>query len=160
MTDRPESRTGLVESRMLGDGHVRFGGRPGETGQRKRRHRASGRPYVLVVSGTRAQTETLREEVAAVLAQMGLRLSEQKTRIAHIDEGFDFLGWRIQRQQKRGAVKRVVYTYPSKAALMAVKATVRALTRGMTNHPLKVLLHQLNPVLRGWTSYYGGGQGV
>jgi hypothetical protein len=46
---------------------------------------------VLVVSGTRAQTEALREEVAAVLAQVGLRLSEQKTRIAHIDEGFDFL---------------------------------------------------------------------
>jgi RNA-directed DNA polymerase len=51
----------------------------------------------------------------------------------------------------------VVYTYPSKAALMAVKATVRALTRGMTNHPLKVLLHQLNPVLRGWTSYFRHG---
>jgi RNA-directed DNA polymerase len=67
--------------------------------------------FVLVVSGTRAQTGTLREEVAAVLAQVGLRLSEQKTRIAHIDEGFDFLGGRIQRQQKRGAVKRVVHTY-------------------------------------------------
>jgi hypothetical protein len=112
---------------------------------------------VLVVSGTKAQAETLREEVAAVLAQVGLRLSEHKTRIAHIDEGFDFLGWRIQRQQQRGAVKRVVYTYPSKAALAAVKATVRALTRGMTNHPLKVLLHQLNPVLRGWTSYFRHG---
>jgi RNA-directed DNA polymerase len=132
--------------------------------QRRRRHGLANwrliryaDDFVLVVSGTRAQTETLREEVAAVLAQMGLRLSEQKTRIAHIDEGFDFLGWRIQRQQKRGAVKRVVYTYPSKAALMAVKATVRALTRGMTNHPLKVLLHQLNPVLRGWTSYFRHG---
>jgi RNA-directed DNA polymerase len=113
--------------------------------------------FVLVVSGTKAQAETLREEVAAVLAQVGLRLSEHKTRIAHIDEGFDFLGWRIQRQQQRGAVKRVVYTYPSKAALAAVKATVRALTRGMTNHPLKVLLHQLNPVLRGWTSYFRHG---
>jgi RNA-directed DNA polymerase len=132
--------------------------------QRRRRHGLANwrliryaDDFVLVVSGTRAQTETLREEVAAVLAQMGLRLSEQKTRIAHIDEGFDFLGWRIQRQQKRGAVKRVVYTYPSKAALAAVKATVRALTRGMTNHPLKVLLHQLNPVLRGWTSYFRHG---
>jgi len=132
--------------------------------QRRRRHGLANwrliryaDDFVLVVSGTRAQAETLREEVAAVLAQVGLRLSEQKTRIAHIDEGFDFLGWRIQRQQKRGAVKRVVYTYPSKAALMAVKVTVRALTRGMTNHPLKVLLHQLNPVLRGWTSYFRHG---
>jgi RNA-directed DNA polymerase len=132
--------------------------------QRRRRHglgnwRLVGYAddFVLLVSGTKAHVETLREEVAAVLAQVGLRLSEQKTRVAHIDEGFDFLGWRIQRQQKRGAVKRVVYTYPTKAALAAVKAMVRTLTRGMTNHPLNVLLHQLNSVLRGWTSYFRHG---
>jgi hypothetical protein len=47
--------------------------------------------FVLVVSGTKAQAETLREEVTAVLATMGLRLSDAKTRIVHIDEGFDFL---------------------------------------------------------------------
>jgi RNA-directed DNA polymerase len=113
--------------------------------------------FVVLVAGTQAHVEAVREEVAAVLTQMGLRLSEHKTRIAHIDEGFDFLGWRIQRQPKRGAVKRVVYTYPTKAALAAVKATVRALTRGMQNQPLGVLLHQLNPVLRGWTSYFRHG---
>jgi RNA-directed DNA polymerase len=132
--------------------------------QRRRRHGLGNwrlvryaDDFVLLVSGTKAHVETLREEVAAVLAQVGLRLSEQKTRVAHIDEGFDFLGWRIQRQQKRGAVKRVVYTYPTKAALAAVKAMVRTLTRGMTNHPLNVLLHQLNSVLRGWTSYFRHG---
>jgi RNA-directed DNA polymerase len=132
--------------------------------QRRRRHGLGNwrlvryaDDFVLLVSGTKAHVETLREEVAAVLAQVGLRLSEQKTRVAHIDEGFDFLGWCIQRQQKRGAVKRVVYTYPTKAALAAVKAMVRTLTRGMTNHPLNVLLHQLNSVLRGWTSYFRHG---
>ena len=57
--------------------------------------------FVVMVAGTRAHAEALRDEVAAVLAPMGLRLSEEKTRVAHIDEGFDFLGWRIQRQ-KRG----------------------------------------------------------
>jgi RNA-directed DNA polymerase len=132
--------------------------------QRRRRHGLGNwrlvryaDDFVLLVSGTRTHAEALREKVAAVLAQVGLRLSEHKTRICHIDEGFDFLGWRIQRQPKRGAVKRVVYTYPTKMALAAVKATVRALTRGMTNHPLKVLLYQLNPVLRGWTSYFRHG---
>ena len=38
---------------------------------------------------------------------MGLRLSEAKTRVCHIDEGFDFLGFRIQRKRKRGTNKRV-----------------------------------------------------
>ena len=42
----------------------------------------------------------VRDEVATVLAPMGLRLSEEKTRVCHIDEGFDFLGWRIQRRDQ------------------------------------------------------------
>ena len=47
-----------------------------------------------------------------------LRLSEEKTRVCHIDEGFDFLGWRIQRRNRRGRNgKRAVYTDPSKKAL-------------------------------------------
>lgn len=58
--------------------------------------------FVVLVAGSRAHTEDVREKVAAALQPMGLRLSEQKTKIAHIDEGFDFLGFRIQRHQKRG----------------------------------------------------------
>jgi RNA-directed DNA polymerase len=72
--------------------------------------------FVVLVAGTRADAEGLHHDVAQVLAPMGLRLSEEKTRVVHIDEGFDFLGWRIQRQQKRGSAKRYVYTYPSKKA--------------------------------------------
>ena len=113
--------------------------------------------FVVMVAGTRAHAETLTDEVAAVLATMGLRLSEAKTSIRHIDEGVDFLGWRIQRHQQRGSQRRYVYTYPSKKALAAVKATVRALTTTMRNQPLKVLLHRLNWVLRGWTTYFRHG---
>ena len=42
--------------------------------------------------------------------------------ITHIDEGLDFLGWRIQRHRKRGTNQRYVYTYPSRKALRAVMA--------------------------------------
>ena len=48
---------------------------------------------------------------------MGLRLSPDKTLITHIDEGLDFLGWRIQRHRKRGTTRHYVYTYPAKKAL-------------------------------------------
>jgi RNA-directed DNA polymerase len=113
--------------------------------------------FVVVVAGTQAHAQALLKEVAAVLQTVGLRLSEEKTRIVDIDEGFDFLGFRIQRHRKRGAAKRYVYTYPSKSALAAVKAKIRALTQGATNHPLDVLLHRLNPVLRGWTNYFRHG---
>jgi RNA-directed DNA polymerase len=113
--------------------------------------------FVVLVAGTRVHAEGLQEEVAAVLRPMGLRLSADKTRIVHIDEGFDFLGFRIQRHQRRGAVKRFVYTYPSKKALASIKAKVRSMTRGSTDQSLSVLLHRLNPVLRGWTNYFRHG---
>lgn len=113
--------------------------------------------FVVLVSGTRAHAEALRDEAAAVLRPMGLRLSEQKTRISHIDEGFDFLGFRIKRHRKRGSGKRIVHTYPSKAALAAIKATVRSLTKQAWNQPLAVLLRRLNPALRGWTNYFRHG---
>jgi RNA-directed DNA polymerase len=113
--------------------------------------------FVVMVAGTRAHAEALKGEVAAVLAMMGLRLSEAKTSIRRIDEGVDFLGWRIQRHQQRGSTRRYVYTYPSKKALAAVKATVRALTKAMRNQPLRALLHRLNWVLRGWTTYFHHG---
>jgi RNA-directed DNA polymerase len=113
--------------------------------------------WILLVRGDRAHAEALREEAAAVLAPMGLRLSTEKTKITHIDEGLDFLGWRIQRQRKRGTAKSFVYTYPSKKAVRAVTGKVRTLSRLNKNLPLEVLLHTLNPVLRGWCTYFQPG---
>jgi RNA-directed DNA polymerase len=112
---------------------------------------------VVLVHGTRAHVEALREETAAVLRPMGLRLSEAKTRIAHIDEGFDFLGFRIRRAPKRGSGKLTVYTYPSKRALAAVKAKVRAATKEATNQPLATLCFRLAPIVRGWVNYFRHG---
>ena len=113
--------------------------------------------FVVLVAGTRAHAEALRDEVAAVLAPMGLRLSDEKTRVVHIDEGFDFLGFCIMRQRKRGTGQYFVYTYPTKAVLAAVKVKVRTLTQGATDQSLGVLLHRPNPVLRGWTAYFRHG---
>jgi RNA-directed DNA polymerase len=85
---------------------------------------------------------------------MGLRLSPEKTLITHIDEGLDFLGWRIQRHRKRGTSKHYVYVYPAKKALHAIMAKVKAACWQNTNLPLEVLLHQLNSMLRGWTAHF------
>lgn len=140
-----------------------MGAHSGARQQRRRRALATYRlvryadDFVVLVVGTRAHAEALRAEVAAVLAPMGLRLSEAKTRIAHIDEGFDFLDFRIVRQPKRGTGQRFVYTYPTKTALATVKAKVRTLTRGATGLSLSILLHRLNSVLRGWTAYFRHG---
>ena len=57
--------------------------------------------FVVMVNGSRRHAEALRAEVAAVLAPLGLRLAEEKTRVVHIEEGFDFLSFTIRRMRKR-----------------------------------------------------------
>ncbi|MDQ2884358.1 MAG: group II intron reverse transcriptase/maturase [Actinomycetota bacterium] len=132
------------------------------------KHRRAGGPvmrivryaddFVVMVAGQRGDAEALSDEVSAVLAPMGLRLSVAKTRVCHIDEGFDFLGWRIQRRPWRSRTgKRAIYTYPSKAALAAILDKVRSLTRRAEHRTLADLLRRLNPVLRGWCNYFRHG---
>jgi len=114
--------------------------------------------FVVLVAGTRVDAEALRDEVGLVLAPMGLHLSKAKTRVCHIDDGFDFLGWRIQRRVWRSrAGKTAVYTYPSKKALASIKDKVRRLTRRAQHRTLADLLRRFNPVLRGWCNYFRHG---
>jgi RNA-directed DNA polymerase len=114
--------------------------------------------FLVMVGGARTDAEALWDEVSAVLAPIGLRLSAEKTRVCHIDEGFDFLGYRIQRRSWRGrGGKKAVYTYPSKKALASVIGKVRSLTRRNKHRTLAALLRRLNPVLRGWCNYFRHG---
>jgi RNA-directed DNA polymerase len=113
--------------------------------------------WLLMVSGTREHAENMRERAAVVLAPMGLRLSAEKTKITHIDEGLDFLGWRIQRHRKRGTNRSYVYTYPSRKAIKAVTTKVKTMCRQNVNQPLQILIRRLNPALRGWCAYFRPG---
>lgn len=113
--------------------------------------------FVVLVSGNREHAEAVRQQTADVLAPMGLRLSEEKTTVVHIDEGFDFLGFRIQRHRKPGTSKSFVYTFPARKSVASVRRKVKTITQQGTNQPLSELLKQLNPLLRGWTRYFQHG---
>ena len=114
--------------------------------------------FVIMVSGTRRHAEALREEAAAVLAPLGLRLAEEKTRVVHIDEGFDFLGFTIRRMRKRGTSKHYVYTVPSRKSIQAVKDKVAVKTyRATQNQDLAALLQSVNKTLAGWANYFRHG---
>ncbi|MGW1681867.1 group II intron reverse transcriptase/maturase [Saccharopolyspora sp. NPDC002376] len=113
--------------------------------------------FVIMVCGSREHADALWDEVRHVLTPLGLRLSESKSRVCHLDEGFDFLGFHIQRRRKKGTNSWAIYTYPSKEALLSVMGKVRALTRRTRHRTLEALLRQLNPVLRGWCQYFRHG---
>jgi RNA-directed DNA polymerase len=111
-----------------------------------------------MVSGDRRHAEALREQVAVVLAPLGLRLAAEKSRVVHIDEGFTFLGFDIRRQRKRGTQKYYVYTKPSTKAIQAIKDKVRVKTYRSTRHiDLDDLIKSLNRSLAGWANYFRHG---
>jgi RNA-directed DNA polymerase len=113
---------------------------------------------VVLVAGQRVHAEALWQEVSNVLSSMGLRLSVSKTRVTHVEEGFDFLGWRLQRRAWKGRPgKRALYTYPAKAALRQVMDQIRALTRRHRHRSLSDLLRAVNRALRGWGEYFRHG---
>jgi RNA-directed DNA polymerase len=114
--------------------------------------------FVVMVSGQRHHAEALREQVTDVLAPLALRLSPDKTRVVHVDEGFDFLGFHIRRQRKRGTQKHCVYTKPSKKAVQAIKDKVKRKTyRSTQNMSLDQLLRSINRTLRGWANHFRHG---
>ena len=114
--------------------------------------------FVVMVHGQRHHADALWDEVGQVLAPMGLSLSASKSRVVHLDDGFDFLGWHIQRRRMRGrGGKTAVYTYPSATSLAKVKDNVRRLTRRASHRTLADLLRRLNPALRGWCTYFQHG---
>jgi len=110
--------------------------------------------FVVLVHGDRADVEALHEDIAHVLAPLGLRLSPAKTRIVHMSEGFDFLGFRIQWRRKFGTPKWYVYTFIADRPIRSLKAKIRALTnRTSQQNPGDVLI-RLNQIMRGWANYF------
>ena len=89
-----------------------------------------------------------------MLAAIGLRLSPAKTRIAHISDGFDFLGFRIQRRPKQGTSKWYVYTFIVCRPIRSLKAKIRALTHRASQQDLGYVLARLNQVMHGWANYF------
>lgn len=104
----------------------------------------------FVVTG--ASKELLETEVKpwieAFLAQRGLRLSAAKTKIVHITEGFDFLGWNFRKYSGKLLIK------PSKKNVKAFYEKLRDVVSNNLAVKQEDLIRMLNPMLRGWAQYH------
>jgi hypothetical protein len=95
----------------------------------------------------------------ATLAPLGLRLHPDKTRIVHLTrgmEGFDFLGFHHHMVESwKWPGRYYLQCWPSDRAMASIKAKVREMTdRRYVGLSLDVVVHRLNPVLRGWSGYF------
>jgi RNA-directed DNA polymerase len=110
----------------------------------------------LAVCRTREEAEQVLASARAVLEELGLRIHPEKTRIVHVTQGFEFLGYKIGvgkgLRYKQGGIG--LYAIPRQRSIDRFKDKVRALTRRRIAIPLEELIQALNPVVRGWGMYY------
>lgn len=114
----------------------------------------------VVTGSSRELLETVvRPWVVEFLRERGLQLSEEKTRVVHITEGFDFLGWNFRKYEERRAKRQKglkLLIKPSKKNVKAFYRKVRDIIEGSLSVPTVHLINKLNPVLRGWAQYHKG----
>jgi RNA-directed DNA polymerase len=112
--------------------------------------------FVVAWNGPKAGAEQLKAELATFLRdQMGLTLSEEKTRITHITEGYDFLGHTVKQARRVKGGKRALLIYPSKTSVMKLKAKIKGMTkRQRSRDGISHKIDALNSVLRGWAHYF------
>lgn len=98
-------------------------------------------------------------DVITFLSERGLNISEKKSRILNFEhEGFTFLGWDIAlrkrnfRRNKFNLNKQVLIIRPSKKSIRRFRSQIKGQFRSYK--PIRALISDLNPILRGWTNYY------
>ncbi|MFC1671856.1 group II intron reverse transcriptase/maturase [Planctomycetota bacterium] len=95
--------------------------------------------------------------------ELGVRLHPGKTRIGHVSQGFEFLGYKVKQGKghrlpahgrRRKANLHNLYAIPREASVERFKVQIRNLTRRRTPLKLQELICEVNPVIRGWGNYY------
>lgn len=104
--------------------------------------------HLAVCCHSRQQAEQVKARLAAWLKPRGLAINEDKTRIVHLSEGFDFLGFNLRRYQAKLLIK------PSTAAIRRIRERLASETRSLRGSNAGAVLARLNPIIRGWAAYY------
>ena len=118
----------------------------------------------VVTCRTRQEAVRVLRAAEKVLTTLGVTLNREKTRIVHVRQGFEFLGYKIKRGERplhlpahkitSGAKSYSLYAYPTDKSVQRFRDHVRVLTRRRAPVTMAELVEDLNPVLRGWGEYY------
>jgi len=121
----------------------------------------------VLLCRSQRQAQAALRAVEEVLGALGLRLHPDKTRIVDLDEGregFDFLGWHFRarvsgRLLERGIRRYYLHRWPSRRAMKAIRVKIKDRTgRNRAGvRDIRVIIAELNPILRGWGGYFRTG---
>jgi RNA-directed DNA polymerase len=119
-------------------------------------HTAPGSPVVVrhaddlvALCHSREQAEQVKARLADWLAPRGLTFNEDKTRVVHLTQGFDFLGFHVRRYDNGKLIIK-----PSVAAVKRFRRRLRTEMRNLRGGNAAMVISRLNPILRGWAAYY------
>jgi RNA-directed DNA polymerase len=104
----------------------------------------------VITARSKETAEQAQEIVRKHIAQRGLQLSEEKTKITDIHEGFDFLGWNFRKYKGKMLIK------PSKKSQEKVFQKIRETIKSNIGSTQDELIRQLNPIVDGWSNYHQG----
>lgn len=108
--------------------------------------------FIILSNGTKQATEVMKGRVAEFLRdELKLELSQEKTAITHVTEGFNFLGFYIRKYKNR----KGVIIKPSKLNIQKIKSKIHSyLNRKRHEVAVVDMIYALTPIVRGWTNYY------
>ncbi|WP_051849024.1 group II intron maturase-specific domain-containing protein [Thiomonas sp. FB-Cd] len=86
--------------------------------------------------------------IQAFMAERGLELSQEKTRITHIEQGFDFLGQNVRKYDEKLLIK------PAKKSVKALLEKAREIIKKHASATQVTVIRLLNPIIRGWATYH------
>jgi RNA-directed DNA polymerase len=120
----------------------------------------------VVICRSEAEARAAQELAGQVLAELGLELHPDKTKVVDLREGregFDFLGCHFRarvsgRMLERGVRRYYLQRWPSQRAMNRVRGKLKAKTgKGRASQDIREVIADLNPVLRGWGNYFRTG---
>lgn len=102
----------------------------------------------IVTANSEEIAREIKNMITVFLKERGLELSDDKTLITNINEGFDFLGWNFRKYKGKLLIK------PSKKSIKRLTETIsQTVSEGMA-WSQDFLIAKLNPIIRGWTNYH------
>jgi RNA-directed DNA polymerase len=104
--------------------------------------------FIITGASKEVLVNEVRPYVERFLMARGLELSQDKTRITHIEDGFDFLGQNVRKYAGKMLIK------PSKKNVKTFLDKVRGVVKGQKTAKHLDLIRQLNPIIRGWANYH------
>ena len=118
----------------------------------------------LLTCRSRGEARAALETARRILAKLGVTLNAGKTRIVHVRQGFEFLGYKIKQGRRplrlpsskitSGVRAGALYAIPRDKSIRNFKDQIRARTRRKAPVTTRELIDQINPVIRGWGQYY------